>query len=189
MKASALCRETILSNIAPCPVTGCWFWLGSMTNTGYGSIYIHPKNQRTHRVSYELFKGPIPAGLVIDHLCRQPLCCNPDHLEPVTDKVNALRGYGACAQHARKTHCPKGHPLSGDNLVKSIPRRQCRTCTNEQSRVNSAKANGRATKERWNRKRSVARIRAKLEAGKPLTGFSDKALAWAWEEGLIKPLC
>lgn len=81
-------------------------------------------------MSHELHKGPIPEGLVIDHLCRNRGCVNPDHLEAVTQRENILRGEGLAAANARKTHCPKGHPYSGENLyvVPSSGRRQCRIC-------------------------------------------------------------
>lgn len=81
-----------------------------------------------HRVVYELVVGPIPDGMQLDHLCRQRACCNPDHLEPVTCLVNVRRGIG----HGSETHCPKGHPYSGENLQihqnKGGPRRVCKQC-------------------------------------------------------------
>jgi hypothetical protein len=109
----------------------CWLWRGRPTPKGYGVIGINGKDKYVHQVSYEAFIGPIPAGLVIDHLCRVRLCVNPAHLEPVTNKVNILRGMGACAQNTRKTECPKGHALTLDNLLPAPLRqgkRSCRTC-------------------------------------------------------------
>ena len=82
-----------------------------------------------HRVAYEKAYGPIPEGLVIDHLCRNGLCVNPEHLEAVTRKENILRGEGACAQNARKTHCKRGHELIPENLIeRSDGRRDCLLC-------------------------------------------------------------
>lgn len=83
-----------------------------------------------HRLAWEEVRGPIPAGLVIDHLCRNRACYRIDHLEVVTQRENILRGEGATAVHARKTQCPQGHPYSGPNLYvePSTGKRRCRTC-------------------------------------------------------------
>lgn len=113
----------------------CWLWTGSKNNKGYGQIARGapaPRNKKmvyAHRVSYEMVNGPIPEGLSLDHLCRMPSCVNPAHLEAVTHKENTLRGVGFAAVNARKTHCPKGHPLSGENLcVPRMPWRICKEC-------------------------------------------------------------
>lgn len=72
---------------------GCWIWQRAMLgNTGYGQISVHDKPVGAHRVFYEKFKGAIPAGLDIDHLCRVRACVNPEHLEPVTRAENLRRG-------------------------------------------------------------------------------------------------
>jgi hypothetical protein len=81
-----------------------------------------------HRFSYEFFVGPIPAGLTIDHLCRNRACFNPVHLEAVTQRENTLRGEGPTAKLARLTHCPKGHPFSKDNTHIYKNRRVCKAC-------------------------------------------------------------
>lgn len=79
---------------------GCWIWTGSLRQ-GYGQIWssVDPAGRRqllaTHRVSFEITKGPIPAGLDLDHLCRNTRCVNPDHLEPVTRRENLIRGLEA----------------------------------------------------------------------------------------------
>ena len=108
----------------------CWEWT-AQRNWGYGRFALtHRKMVRAHRFSYELHKGPIPQGLVIDHLCRNKACVNPDHLELVTNRENVLRGVGTSAVNAKKTHCKRGHHLSGDNLYVN-PRdgsRHCRSC-------------------------------------------------------------
>lgn len=109
---------------------GCWLWRGTIEASGYGRVGIgRTKNFMAHRVMYEMLVGPIPDGLQLDHLCRVRACVNPNHLEAVTPRVNSLRSENLCAQRARKTHCPKGHPYSGENLV--ITRqghRICREC-------------------------------------------------------------
>lgn len=84
-----------------------------------------------HRVSYESVKGPIPEGLVIDHLCRQRSCVRPDHMEPVTLKVNVLRGSSIFAKRARQTHCQNGHEFTPENTRrhgKEGRNRRCITC-------------------------------------------------------------
>lgn len=80
----------------------CWEWTGHIMANRYGQFWCNGKMQLTHRISYELFKGDIPQGLHIDHLCRNRKCCNPDHLETVTNKENILRGIAPSAINARK---------------------------------------------------------------------------------------
>ena len=110
------------------PQTGCWNWTAYKTPRGYGLLKLEKsaggKLVMTHRLSYEMHKGPIPEGLVIDHLCENIACCNPDHLRVTTQRNNVLRGIGAPAQNARKTHCKRGHPLPENRKCK--PCRQIR---------------------------------------------------------------
>lgn len=81
---------------------------------------------------YEIHKGPIPEGLQIDHLCRNTQCCNPDHLEAVTQRVNIMRSESFSAVNARKQACPKGHPYTPENTSidrsHGDERRKCREC-------------------------------------------------------------
>src|SRR5688500_6362748 len=79
--------------------TGCWVWTGNQATGGYSQIHVNGKSTGAHRVSYEHFVGPIPDGMQIDHLCRNRLCINPAHLEPVTPLENQLRR----ADHTRPT--------------------------------------------------------------------------------------
>lgn len=107
---------------------GCWEWTGNRDPHGYGRITVAKKTKRAHRVVYEHFKGPIPEGLVIDHLCRNPGCVNPDHLEAVTIKVNTLRGVSVSARNAVKTHCIHGHEFTPENTYRRKTGRACRAC-------------------------------------------------------------
>ena len=109
---------------------GCWLWTGARDKLGYGWIRrTRGGNAPAYRVAWELEVGPIPEGLVIDHLCRNPSCVNPAHLEPVTQRENMLRGATVAARNAAKTRCLRGHPLSGENLYRRPDGgRECRTC-------------------------------------------------------------
>lgn len=112
--------------------SGCWSWLACTNHAGYGVIRFEQKNYLVHRLVYTLLIGPIPEGLVLDHLCRTPSCTNPAHLEPVTLAENVRRGNAGKVNNrqAEKTHCTRGgHPLSGDNLyVCPRGKRECKAC-------------------------------------------------------------
>ena len=124
--------------------TGCIEFTGSKAQGGYGHLRNPdgPGLVVAHRASYELLVGPIPDGLVIDHLCRNTACVNPGHLEPVTTRTNVVvRGTGPTAINARKSHCPLGHPLDAENTYKRPNgRRECRTCKREAKRAARRKA-------------------------------------------------
>lgn len=112
-------------------------WTGFLDRDGYGQISLGGKKGKTvrvHRWAYEHFVGPIPAGFVIDHLCRNRACANAEHMEPVTPTENTLRGLAPTALNARKTHCKRGHPLTGYNLMPVKRGRSCRTCRVESTR-------------------------------------------------------
>jgi hypothetical protein len=107
----------------------CWLWTGGRAGyMKYGALRVDGRMTYAHRVAYELFVGPIPEGLQLDHLCSVPHCVNPEHLEPVTARENVLRSRGLTAQNARKTHCKYGHPFDERNTHRFRGRRYCRTC-------------------------------------------------------------
>ena len=115
------------------PTTACIEWDGYIDNEGYGRTMDGGAWDRAHRVVWREANGPIPDGLVIDHLCRNRSCVNTRHMELVTSVENSRRGFGASAVNARKTHCIHGHPFDEANTY--VPadgsRRQCRTCNRE----------------------------------------------------------
>ena len=122
----------------------CWEWKGGKSWNGYGHFWLDGKTVLSHRYSYELYVGPIPVGLVMDHLCRTRDCVNPLHIEPVTPLVSArerIQGGGGGSSGAyqlAKTHCPQGHPYSGDNLVVRGGSRRCRKCISEHKKATYA---------------------------------------------------
>lgn len=140
------------------PGTGCWLWQKSGSVDGYGRLRVDGKSVSTHRFAYEVFIGPIPAGKELDHLCRVRACCNPGHLEPVTDRENWERGLAPSVANAAKTHCKYGHPLAGDNLiVRQNGHRQCLTCNREKVREWRRKTEAKgAPRDEKNRVRSLA---------------------------------
>lgn len=129
-------------------MTDCIIWNGPTFST-HGNTYGRLPGKRlvlAHRVAYERRYGKIPKGLVIDHLCRNGLCVNPLHLEAVSNIENVMRGEGAPAKNARKTHCHKGHEFTKKNThVSPQNRRICKTC--RRLRDAEVKAKRRAANE------------------------------------------
>lgn len=119
---------------------GCWEWRGSLNHAGYGQFNeSRKKTRRAHRYSYELLVGPIPAGLELDHLCRNRACVNPAHLQPVVTYVNMIRSLSVTSLNSRKTHCVNGHEFTEANTKRSVQsngrlRRSCITCRRAQKR-------------------------------------------------------
>lgn len=126
----------------------CWLWRGSVTDDGYARL--GKDGDHAHRVAYELMVRPIPAGLVVDHLCHNDdqscpggtschhrRCVNPAHLEAVTQRINLLRSpHTMPNRNATKTHCPKGHEYTPENTysrrtAQGRARRECKTCRRE----------------------------------------------------------
>lgn len=118
---------------------GCWLWTGYTRGgraPGYGQF---GRNTPAHRFSYELVNGPIPDGMVIDHLCRTPSCVRPDHLEAVDNRTNVIvRGTGSFAEKAKATHCKNGHEWTPENTwIRRDSKngtRTCKTCRRDRMR-------------------------------------------------------
>lgn len=121
--------------------SGCIEWIAGTNGVGYGVVHLGPADGHrkvyAHRWSYEYHVGPIPDALHLDHLCRNTVCVNPEHLEPVTAGVNVLRGYSSPAINSRKVLCLRGHDLDGSNvyIVPSTGYRKCRECARERDRA------------------------------------------------------
>jgi hypothetical protein len=116
---------------------GCWEWIGGTQGYRfqYGVVKHRNRKMLAHRIVYQLLRGPIPEGLVLDHLCRNPRCVNPGHLEPVTIGENVLRGEGPAARVARRTHCFRGHEKIPENMqVRPNGTRYCKVCANDSRR-------------------------------------------------------
>lgn len=112
--------------------TGCWEWTaGRSQRQGYGKFWADGKTGPAHRWLYQRLRGTIDSTLTLDHLCRNPACVNPLHLEVVTAKENVLRGVGISAQNARKTRCIRGHKFDRVNTDGS---RACNTCARDDAR-------------------------------------------------------
>lgn len=112
----------------------CWEWVGYKLR-GYGQFWRHGRTQRAHRVAWEMSHGhPVPDDLTIDHLCRNPGCVRPDHMEIVPAGVNTRRGDTASTRNRLKTACHRGHALDGANLYLTPDgRRQCRQCARDRA--------------------------------------------------------
>jgi hypothetical protein len=118
--------------------SGCWQWMGAKNSHGYGAIKVEGrKDEGSHRVAYKLYRGDIPDGLGLDHICHNRACVRPDHLEAVTTLVNTLRGVGPSAQNARKQHCQKcGNSFSVVSFQsRPKPYRICKSCYNSRAVV------------------------------------------------------
>lgn len=150
-------KERLIEKLRVSP-SGCWEWQGSCGKEGYGRLFFNGSMSLAHRVSYELFVGPIPDGAQLDHCCHSDdltclggdrcphrRCVNPDHLEPVDRLENARRGRAGTVNGQRqrgKTHCKRGHEFTPENTYRDVTgRRHCREC----ARIRWATYRSRAT--------------------------------------------
>ena len=121
--------------------SGCWLWTGAIGKGGYGNFWDGERYLNAHRWAFEDANGPVPEGLVIDHLCRTRACVNPIHMEVVSCGENIRRGVGFAAKNAVATHCPAGHPYDEANTyVRPDGKgRGCMTCRKLRNDISNAK--------------------------------------------------
>lgn len=116
----------------------CWLWLAATNDDGYGIFRrADGTNVRAHRWAWEAIVGPCPEGLEPDHLCRNPACVNPAHLEWVTHQENNRRGQpGRRVWRRERTHCKHGHEFTDETtyVLPSTGERRCRPCRNDSDR-------------------------------------------------------
>lgn len=128
------------AKIEPEPNTGCWLWVASVNACGYGTIGVHGKSVLAHRVAWTLYRGEIPVGMCVLHICDTPPCVNPAHLFLGTPRDNAVdrqkKGRGDDGSHqTRKTHCPRGHAYTRENTHIHRNKRYCRACHRDDMRL------------------------------------------------------
>ena len=121
----------------------CWVWKGPTTIWGYARFWLRRKGVYAHRLMYTLYRGPIPNGLILHHVCKNPSCVNPNHLTPISNKKNILWGNSPSAVNFRKTHCKQGHEFTKNNTyIASDGERGCRKChANRQKKYRKGKGN------------------------------------------------
>ena len=136
----------------------CWLWTGRKQDSyGHGRFNLNGRNLPAHRVAWQMLRGPIKDGLVLDHLCRITNCVNPEHLEAVTSGENVLRGIGPGAINKRKTHCKRGHEFTLENTRLVKGGRSCKIC--ERNKLARQRAEGKRSGGKYYRD------------GKPIAGL------------------
>jgi hypothetical protein len=156
---------------------GCWNWTAGLSAKGYGKFGWCGSAWYAHRWSYALHTGaPVPTDLVIDHLCRNPACVNPSHMEAVTHEENISRGTPAMS---KITHCPQGHEYTPENTCRYQSsadgkwRRQCRACSREKQRKVAETEEYKAAQREY-RRRTREQRRAYEQAN-----LADRRAKWA----------
>lgn len=150
-KVNGLTRKSFIHRLAESmgDQKECWNWSGHIGKNGYAYATWNGIPTTAYRASWMHFRGEIPEGYEIDHLCKNPRCINPFHLEPVTPRENNMRSNSPAAIASRKTHCSNGHAFSLENTA-TINRangkkdRRCKLCHASRARsFNQRKSNNR----------------------------------------------
>lgn len=138
-KEQAFCQSVPMVASAE---SGCWLWAGRADNGGYGRTVTNEVGTLVHRLFYAVLVGDIEPGMHIDHLCRNRLCCNPDHLEQVTQRENDRRKIESLGGKYRasggKHLCRRGHEFTEENTRMERAGRRCLTCKRESRKRNEA---------------------------------------------------
>lgn len=135
-RRSTSVKDRILGNIRV-DENGCWRWQRYKHVAGYGWMWVgNGKCDFVHRAAYQIWKGPIPDGLVIDHLCRVRDCCNPDHLEVVTYSENTMRGDTVPVRRKNATHCDRNHRYTPETThISASGNRRCKICRRASQKI------------------------------------------------------
>lgn len=152
-------HKRLHANIQQDESTGCWNWIGSKDAAGYGLCFLRGKTERIHRVMYALHIGPVPRGVEsrryaqVHHICRNTSCCNPQHLQLVSQRQNVLEGISPPAVNILKTHCKRGHLLERRKDGIAV---DCRICDSQRKKARKAgpraeywKQKARESAQRW----------------------------------------
>lgn len=130
--AAKTIEERFWAKIEPEPNSGCWLWTGA--GSRYGDFLYGSRVMKAHRVAWLMYRGDIPPGLELDHLCRVTLCVNPQHCEAVTHRVNTRRGLSPRMTRHLAQVCRRGHPYSdGFTYIRpdGYPEHRCRICNRQ----------------------------------------------------------
>lgn len=144
-------NENFWAKVEVFPETGCWEWTGSTSPKGYGQLTLNGRAWQAHRLAFTKLVRPIPVGLVVDHLCENRCCVNPNHFDIVTIQHNNFVGWGESAMQIRFPYCKEGHPFDASNSGG----RFCTQCRNHRNKLQQRKR--RSDPEKAQRMRELGR--------------------------------